>query len=121
MITNVKSNSNYLIFVSSSEVDSISNLAINNVNTTVMYVLKSNISDATHIDFDNVSHSMHFKQSQVDMIRDSTLKNSGSDDTQNGGAFLIEDSSLTIHNTTFTNNTAKNGGAISIKCNTYEA
>ena len=49
------------------------------------------------------------------MISHSNFTNSGSTDTQNGGSLLVEDSSLKIHNTIFSNNTAKNGGAISIK------
>ena len=62
MIENVNSGNNYLMFISSSIVHSISNLTVKNINTTVFYMLKSNVTDATLLDFDGVSHSIHFEE-----------------------------------------------------------
>ena len=50
------------------------------------------------------------------MIRDSQLLRNGDARLLYGGAILVENSDVTIFNTTFDNNTAMHGAAIAFKC-----
>ena len=117
----ISSTKDFMILLSGSSIDSISNLIISDSNVTGLYIVKSYVSMMDEIAIYNTSQSIQIEQSHIEKFQNSQLIFSGSEKIVKGGAICLENSNMTIQNITFDTNTAQVGGAVSISCDVYES
>jgi len=104
--------SNQLLLISSSVNVSLENIIITNFAKTAIKVLSSEIILVENLLIKNCSHAIEFKDSNIEVIDNSTFEGNGGQDVLSGGALKIIDSSLQINHSHFIDNTAHSGGAI---------
>ena len=115
MINNITTTSEHVILLSGSMISEISNCSITDIDKTAYHILKSTITLINNMRVENAISGLYIELSQIGMIQNSKIYNSGSNSFMNGGAMLIENSNSTINNVTFDQNVAKFGGAMYIK------
>ena len=89
-----------------------SNFTLANINSTVISVSNSNITEMSGMDIQNSLKAFYIVKSKVTMIRDSVFRHNGREDSITGGAFQLYNSDVSIQNTSFRNNVADTGAGI---------
>ena len=71
VISNINSTRDSMVLLSGSSIDSISNLTISESNVTSLHILKSNVTSMNLVEISHSRQSIHFEQSQVDLLEQS--------------------------------------------------
>ena len=71
VISNINSTRDSMVLLSGSSIDSISNLTISESNVTSLHILKSNVISMKLVEISHSRQSIHFEQSQVDLLEQS--------------------------------------------------
>ena len=114
-ITSIVSSASSALYYSRSTIDFIQNLTISNLNTVGIELLYSNITQISRLFIYDSAKGMALKYSNITIINNSEFSRCGSQKLLFGGVIDLLDCSITIENSTFNNNNAQNGGAISIR------
>ena len=119
-IRSLESSVSSTIYSSRSSIDLIQNISLSNLNTVGFEILGSNITQISQLFISDTAKGMILKDSNILNISNSEFISWGSQNVLFGGAIDIIDSSVTIQNSTFSNNNAQNGGAISVRCISFD-
>ena len=95
---------------------SLSNFDIQNSEKLVLKIEKSNLAMYDSMSIRNCTSSLYIRSSTISEMKNSTFAKNGNGNIPLGGAMQISDSSITMKNSTFTENTAISGGAIYFTC-----
>ena len=106
--------------MSDTVVKSINNFTIADTNMTAVSIHQSTISSISELMVNNVSLALQMSNSHVNSISQSNFVECGKDTNIYGGAIKSFNSNLTISNSSFFENTARNGGAIAVLCDEYD-
>ena len=101
-----------MIHATSSSINLIKNMTVYDIDSTMLYIIKSNITLIDDIETYNVAKGIHIEQSSIGLFQNSHIYQSGSTSIQFGGALHMINSNSTMMNMTFNHNTAQTGGAI---------
>ena len=115
--TNSTSQLQNLIDVRYSAGINFSNFTLADVNSTVIAVSDSNITEMSGIDIQNSHKAFRIVKSKVSLIKDSVFIHNGAENSITGGAFQIYNSDVSIQNTSFNDNMADTGAGIHFNCN----
>ena len=119
-IHGLNSKYNFVFYLSDSNISQLSNISMYSINKTGIYVSGTNITEISTISISDMAKGIEMDRfSSIFNIHTSVFTRLGSLNTFNGGAIDISDSRVTINNSTFQENHAQNGGAISIRCTNY--
>ena len=120
-IENIQSDYDYLMLISNTKANSIMNVTISNINTNVLYVLRSAVNHISDFNIHNTSQGIQIKSSSISMMQNCSFSSIGSSDVKQGGALYLEDTHININNASFNNNVAESGGAIFMGCTDYDS
>ena len=109
-----------MIHATSTSINLIKNMTVYDIDSTMLYIIKSNITLIDDIEIYNVAKGIHIDQSSIGLLQNSHIYQSGSTSIQFGGALHMINSNSTMMNMTFNHNTAQIGGAIHISCDNYD-
>ena len=85
-------------------------------NATFVKISDSSVTSIDSFFINGLYQALNIKFSSIDLISSSNFTNNGNINLIKGGAISIEDSNVSIVNSTFVSNTALIGGAISFEC-----
>ena len=105
-----------LIYIYSSNKISVRNLTASGVLATIFAIKSSNITSIDGCSITQCSLALLSDNSIISSITNSRFDSNGNTSQTQGGAIRMVNSQISIQNTTFVNNTAINGGAISFEC-----
>jgi len=105
-----------LISISGSNNVSMHNLNVFNFEKEVVNIESSNISLIDNLNIQNCSGAFKIKSSFISGFMNSNFSQNGGVTSFVGGAIKIYDSSVSMSNNLFTNNTAVSGGAVYFTC-----
>ena len=114
VIDDITATSKYVIFLSKSVINLISNLTVTDVNAIAYHIVKTNITLFDNVNILNATSGIRMEQSQMNLFQHSLIMNCGSESITNGGTLLIDNSNSIISNVTFGQSVAQIGGAIYI-------
>ena len=108
------SNSTYNVIIHgvSSQIDSIKNLSVSNINTGVFEFHDSNISLIDSVFIQNTPSGLYYHYTSVSLTNNLQISNVGSEHILKGGAIYCESWNMTIKNSVFKSNKAAYGSAI---------
>ena len=106
-IDTVQSSHDYLMLLSKTITNSISNVTIRHINTNVLYIARSTVNNIHLLNIYNVSQGIQIKSSNISLIQNCQFVQTGSGTIEHGGALYLEDTSMHLMNVSFENNTAK--------------
>ena len=115
-IINWTSQSNRMILISKCNNFSIINLQVEAINTTVLLIKNSAIKNIENILITNWNQGFIFENSVIAIFKSSFISSNGDSNILFGGAIRSINSDILITNSTFINNRAISGGAISFEC-----
>ena len=115
-IINWTSQSNRMILISKCNNFSIINLQVEAINTTVLLIKNSAIKNIENILITNWNQGFIFENSVITIFKSSFISSNGDSSVLFGGAIRSINSDILITNSTFINNRAISGGAISFEC-----
>lgn len=87
---------------------------------SLMKIYRSQCTLIDNLMFTNNTQSLEVVESTVGNLTNSQFNYNGQSSRYSGGAILLQNSEISIHNTTFMNNTANMGGAISFECTSLQ-
>ena len=93
----------------------IENVNVSDVPQTVLEISNSIVEYIRSSQIHRSIKAINILNSNINMISGSFIDNGDSSQSK-GGAIYIQNSVVSIQNSTFINNTANNGGAIDITC-----
>jgi len=105
-----------LIDVHQSSDINIQNFNIDGLKQLLFKVDASNISSILNVTLKNSVKTIEFSNSIIDSISNCSFINNGNENKSSGGALSLFNSEASIFNSTFNNNSAVQGGAISLSC-----
>jgi hypothetical protein len=111
-VSNSSSEETSLVKIRNSKNVSWSNISFSDIDQIAIYIEESFLTKMKNISVSDSQKAFLIKNSQIDMIRDSTFLNNGKRANYKGGAIEMMDSHISIVNSTFINNTAESGGGI---------
>jgi hypothetical protein len=114
-LLNSTSDGAILFSFSNSSIDVISNIQINGIDKTAFYFHSSYVKLIENVEISHWLKAIHFKETIVEMLFQWNFTNNGGQNIT-GGALLLQNSNLTIINSSFTGNSADVGGAIAFTC-----
>ena len=120
-IDNIQSSHDYLMLLSNTMTNSISNVTIKNINTNVLHISRLTVNNINLLNIYNVSQGIQIKSSNISIMQNCQFTRIGSSTIKQGGALYLEDTSMHLINVSFENNTARIGGAVQISCNAYDS
>ena len=106
---------NFISITKSSHIN-IQNINVSDLNRVLFKIEESNVSQVINFTTTNSSQTFNIRESVISSIEDSHFTNNLKGDILAGGVLNLFNSEVAITNSTFTNNTAVRGGAISFKC-----
>ena len=115
-IINWTSQSNRMILISNCNSFSIINLRVEALNTTMLPIKNSAILNIENILITNWNQGFIFENSVITIFKNSFISSNGDSNVLYGGAIRSINSDILITNSTFINNRAISGGAISFEC-----
>ena len=121
-IDTVQSSHDYLMLLSNTITNSISNVTIRHINTNVLYIARSTVNNIYLLKIYNVSQGIQIKSSNISLMQNCQFVQTSSCTIEHGGALYLEYTSMHLMNmnVSFENNTAQIGG-LYINCNTYDS
>ncbi|CAI2375458.1 unnamed protein product [Moneuplotes crassus] len=114
--SNSEVTSDYLFSLDTSNNITLKNFYLSNSVSSVVKIRKSNIALIDQIDIKNCSEGFLIQLSTINLVQNSIFHQNGKSNLLLGGGIQMEDSSVSIRNSTFSNNIAYVGGAIYFSC-----
>ena len=115
--SNITSTYLYIIYISDSSANLISNVSMTNISKAGMLISNSNVTEISTLMMNNVAHGIVVQsKSTIGSLHDSSFVKLGSFNVSNGGALDIIDSSVSLSNSRFEQNQAQSGATISVRC-----
>ena len=99
-----------------SEVQLMRNITLKNINQSPLKIYTTNIENIQELLINNSFSGLTVEDSKIMSFSNSQFMHLGSSSIRQGGAILSVNSSMTINNMTFMNNTASEGGAVYYSC-----
>ena len=108
--------STYLFKIQSSSQISLIDINIEGLNKTIFSIMKSNIPTIKNMTIKGCLEGIKVVSSTIENLTDSLFERNGNVDKRNGGGLQLIDSSVTIRNSKFINNSAQIGAGIYFSC-----
>ena len=89
---------------------------IQNSEKLTLDIFSSSISEISHFEIRNSSKAIQISSSTISSFKNSVFTDNGNTSLLFGGVMDIINSDVNLSNNSFTNNTAKSGGAIYFTC-----
>ena len=109
-----------LFTIINSNLVSITDIIIHEINNTVFHIQKSSVTTLRNITIKDTFKGLEIITSTVNNITNSTFERNGNAAKKTGGSFKIIDSSVIIRDTIFRNNSAQIGAAIYFSCSSLK-
>ena len=108
------------------DISNSNNIILNKINITNIFdtlfsIDNSNVTQINELNILNWTKAFTLSKSTILSITNSLFDSNGGSSQKYGGALNILDSKVSIFNTSFSNNYAISGGAISYQCSSYDA
>ena len=118
--SNITSTYLYIIYISDSSANLISNVSMTNISKAGMLISNSNVTEMSMMTMKNVAQGIVVQSNWViGNLHSSSFVKVGLFNVSNGGALDIIDSSVNLSNSKFEQNKAQSGAAISVRCANY--
>jgi len=104
-----------LIFISRSHISEIRNLTVTDLPHQFIYLERSTVALIDGMYLHNITNGIEIFRTNVTLLTNSEFDMIGSKNHFKGGVIFIKRSSISIDNSTFTNNQAIKGGALKIE------
>jgi hypothetical protein len=98
-----------------STIDVMSNIQITGIDKIAFYFHSSYVKLIENVEISDWLKAIHFEETVVEMLSQWSFTNNGGQNIT-GGALLLQNSNLTITNSSFAGNSADVGGAIAFTC-----
>ena len=116
ILIQVSANSGNLINIDRSSGVNMDKVTTQDSTEIVLNIVDSNITSLANFDINKCKKTLNIRNSIVQNITSSIFNDNGGFEELRGGAIVVYNSDVTIHNSTFTSNTAVSGGAIHFDC-----
>ena len=93
----------------------IQDISVQNLKQFFIKIDLSNVTLINNFTIKDSSNTLHISESIIHQVSDSHFYNNGGENKLKGGALTLLNSEVTIQDSTFQNNTAFRGGAISFE------
>lgn len=111
-------NQDYLWSIVDSYAWSIKNVSFHDSGQYSLYIDESVIQEINSLTIQDWDHGVYIDESTVTLLTNSNFERLGGTDFKHGGAIIIDNSNVTISNSSFSSNSAIEGGAIYYICST---
>lgn len=116
-VTDIYSNHSETPFlISSSIVNLIQNLTVQNINQNPFIIVESTVYLIDNLVVQNSIHSFMVDLSTIDMLSNSLFMNLSSESVETGGGILLQNTNATMNGIVVANNTAQQGAGIFYSC-----
>jgi hypothetical protein len=116
-LTNVSVTPEALVRIHKSNNIRIEDISLTSIDKLLISVVNTNVTSILNVSLKNSKQVMKFQDSIVTEMAHCMFDNNTQNGTNRGGVLAMIDSTMVIKNTTFQNNQALVGGAISFECN----
>ena len=110
---NSTTKTNQLIFIDYSKQVSISDISVKDYSNTFLFFKNSQVDIIENIHIQNYRRGIKVVKSTISNITNSSFKQTGDSSFTFGGALYLEQSDVSLYNTSFSESKAKSGAAIS--------
>ncbi|CAI2378783.1 unnamed protein product [Moneuplotes crassus] len=107
---------NCVINIRNTKILRITNMVLSNYSKTLFLVRNSNVSLISNLHVSHYYRAIEAINTNIELITNSSFSLSGASDLLYAGAVLLQNSNATLLNTTFTQNKAMTGAAITSLC-----
>ena len=112
---NATTSANKEIYIADSNNVKIENVNVSDVSQTVLEVVNTHVDYFIGLQVHRTIKAINVLDSNINMIS-GNFTNNGNSSQYKGGAIYIQNSIVSVQNSTFVNNTANDGGAIDLTC-----
>ena len=116
----ISTNSGHLINIERSSGVNMNKVTSQNSTEIVFNIVDSRIISLVNFDIKKCKKAINIRNCEIKNIGNSVFEDNGGIEELRGGAIFIYNSDVTIHNSTFTSNTAASGGAIHFDCSSTQ-
>ena len=116
-LVNTSTTSQFMIALVLSQNITIENIIVQEVSHPLFMIVKSEVTSIKYVHISNNQEAIQILDSKVHLLSNSDFSKNGQLTKASGGAISLYNSDIKIFNCSFTENTAKIGGAISFRCN----
>jgi hypothetical protein len=117
-IDNILTSDEDSIHISHSNIDTLENVKITDIQQTVFHISFSIFDKISNLTIDTWLRGMKVESESFLNFENSTFTNLGSSQQREGSAIFSTNSNITIIDTLFYNNTAQIGGSVNLMCST---